>query len=80
MDYGEKLQVYIPNERTEILMKECGYKDCSKFLDDSLSIIEWLVSHKRQGMCVGAFTHENKRYSKMYHPMLETVSAKASED
>ena len=73
-----KLQRSImPSPYTQKLMEECGYNDFEKFVNDSIEIAEWLIAAKRKGRAVGAFDHKGKKVTKLYHPMLEVVSAKA---
>jgi hypothetical protein len=80
---------YVERKKTEIftlaptpemlkLMQFCGYKDFEKFIEECVQILGWLADAKSKGMAVGAFDHNYNNFLKLYHPILETISAKTN--
>lgn len=77
MKYTQRKDVVtlMASEKGLDLMRRCKMADWSKFLESCIEITAWMAEAKGGGREVGSWDLEKGDHHKLYHPMLEKISA-----
>lgn len=65
----------VPTTHAIKLMDKCKMKDWQKFQEACVQIAAWVAEAKSKGHAVGSWDIETGEKFKLYHPMLEKISA-----
>jgi hypothetical protein len=72
-----RIQFELPEEKArelEALMKETGVATKKDFINNALTLLEWVIQEKKKGRSIASVDEENQRYRELVMPLLEMIS------
>jgi len=73
-----RLQFELPEERfkeLEALMKRTGVKTKTDFINNALTLLEWVIKEKEAGRKIASVDDDHKSYRELVMPILSAISS-----
>jgi hypothetical protein len=59
------------------LMRDCGFKKKTEFMNNAFSLMKWAVRHLKTGESIAAVNEGEDRYTELAMPFFSVVQKKA---